>query len=89
MGGETKYCSNGRCSGLLPYDDKEEAEKGGDGEGMGRNKEKRRGRKEEQRGNALQDHIPHGLLFPSPYHLPINYQIMNPSMALPTKTGPS
>lgn len=38
MGGEAKYCSDGRCSGLLPYDDKEAAEregKGGDGEGRG------------------------------------------------------
>lgn len=58
-------------------------------EEMVRNKEKKRGRKEEQRGNALQDHILHGLLFPSPYHYPINYQIMNPFMALPTKTEPS
>lgn len=92
VGGEAKYCSNGSCSGLLPYDDNEEAERegeGGDGEGRGRGKEKRRGGKEEQRGNPLQDHILHGLLFPSPFRLPIKYQIMNPSMALPTKTEPS
>lgn len=48
MGGEAKHCSNGRCSGLSPYDDEEETEREGKGggedgrEGKGKGEQKRR-----------------------------------------------